>query len=183
MLTLVFTGCNMDFLDSSKGQSNSDISVADNSPSENIGSNECQKISAIESDDSEILTLISSNWSKWKASSISDYIFTYTTLGSCAGVAPNITVTIENGCVKNVFSEASGVSISLESLESGMTIDEIFLNMFNFAKLNPEIFSLTTGSPDEPPLFDAQFGYPKSYYVKKSTNECDDYEFRVWGFQ
>lgn len=129
----------------------------------------------------EVKATIEDNHTKWKLSALTDYSFTYQrSPGDCptADELPALDITVEDNEVVSVFY--SGTSEILE-IDDAPTIDDIFALLFQSLSEGPIKFS---SSKDENslPSFDGSLGYPLSFYIDKSSKDCDALFNRITDF-
>ena len=130
----------------------------------------------------DVKSVILKNQNKWKQSSLIDYSFTYQrSPGDCptADELPALDINVEDGVVVSAYY--SGTS-EIADVENAVTINDIFSYQLGLVHGQPIQFSNNKNS-SELPSFDSNLGYPISFFVDKSENECDAIFNRVSNFQ
>ncbi len=130
----------------------------------------------------EIKNHILENQNKWNSSGLVDYSFTYQrSPGDCpqASELPAIDIYVEDGAVASVYYSGTN---EVANMENAVTINDIFSYQLALVDTPPIQFSNTNGS-NELPTFDSDLGYPVSFFVDKSKNECDAIFNRISNFQ
>lgn len=118
----------------------------------------------------------------WQDSGLVDYTFDYYVISNqgCLpeGVAsdplPARSVTVEDNEIVYVEIIETGDPIDLSSTRIIGTIDDIFDYLEQKLSEKPSVISQSYSKQEELPLFDEDFGYPRSFYVRIDHSEgCD----------
>ncbi|TKB45591.1 DUF6174 domain-containing protein [Thalassotalea mangrovi] len=125
--------------------------------------------------------LVTENQQLWVAQGLMDYQYSVQiALPDCetADELPPVDIVVEDNQVVGVYIQGSGEPLELEE---SPTIDDLFYFMLAILIEQPLQFS-ATAEDDNLPVFDANLGYPVSFFIDYSAASCDAYQYQILSF-